>query len=280
MKEPQALSEFLREALGGARKSRVQNLLRFKAVDVNEQVVVRGDAMLAAGDVVRVRFDGSSTGAVSLSHGLRILHEDRNFFVLDKPAGLLTVATDTEKERTAWSILQTATRARGRVFVVHRLDLDTSGLLLMARSEAVKAHLQAHWDSVEKQYLAVVEGVVTPASGTIENYLRETATLHVVATSMPRPEARLAVTHYATVQTTVRYTLLKVTLGTGRKHQIRVHLAGLGHPIVGDTRYGGPRSAAQRLALHAHSLAFPHPVTASPVRFSSPLPPELQSLLV
>jgi 23S rRNA pseudouridine1911/1915/1917 synthase len=207
-----------------------------------------------------------------------ILHEDAHLIVIDKPSGLLTVATENEKTDTAFVRLSAhlAARNAGRPFVVHRLDRDTSGLLLFARSADVRDQLQANWESVTKTYLAVVEGTPHPAEGVVENYLTEGRDLRVRASKHPGKDAKRAVSRYRTCATRDGFSLVEVTLETGRKHQIRVHMAGLGCPVAGDKMYGAKTNPARRLCLHAWRLAFDHPFTGERVELESPLPPALE----
>jgi 23S rRNA pseudouridine1911/1915/1917 synthase len=190
------------------------------------------------------------------------------------------VATEGEKLDTAFARLNDHLRARraGRPFVVHRLDRDTSGLLLFAKSPEVRDRLQAGWDAVEKTYLAVVEGAPEPAAGAVENFLTEGKDLRVRPTR-PGGRARRAVSRYRVAATRGRYSLVEVTLETGRKHQIRVHLAGLGCPVVGDAVYGTAADPAGRLGLHAWRLALDHPVGGRRVELRSPLPETLGRLV-
>ena len=214
--------------------------------------------------------------------GLKILHLDADLLVVDKPSGLLTVGTDRDKARTAHSFLNDWVRkgnpkSRERVYVVHRIDRETSGLLVFARSEAAKAFLQSHWDEAEKSYLAIVHGLVTPAAGTIRSTLVESSAMRVYSTQ-DAAAGKLAVTDYRVLRTTRGMSLLDIRLQTGRKHQIRVQMADLGHPLVGDDRYGRPDRAA-RLALHACELTIPQPSGGERLTFTSPMPAEFEQIL-
>ncbi|MBN1142055.1 MAG: RluA family pseudouridine synthase [Deltaproteobacteria bacterium] len=216
-----------------------------------------------------------SRGLRRLPHGLVILYEDRELMVVDKPAGLLTVATVHEKSRTVHSILTEYFRAgcgksRKRLFIVHRLDRDTSGLLLFAKSEEAMYRLKANWPQTEKKYLAVVHGVCEP-SGTITSRLAEDEDYFVFSTSEDG-QGRLARTDYCLLKVKRNLSLLEVVLLTGRKNQIRVHLAEIGHPIVGDTKYGKKDDLEPRMALHARFLSFPHPFSGRRLSFEAPAP--------
>jgi tRNA pseudouridine32 synthase/23S rRNA pseudouridine746 synthase/23S rRNA pseudouridine1911/1915/1917 synthase len=202
---------------------------------------------------------GSSLSTRGLPRGLVILHEDRNILVVDKPAGLLTMGTDTDKTRTAYFILTDYIRkgyskSQKRIFIVHRLDREASGILIFAKSEEAKLCLQSQWKETKKKYLAVVHGKCEKRSGNITTYLAENKAYGVYSTSDTR-KGKLSHTAYKVLKETKDFALLEVDLLTGRKHQIRVHLAGIGHPVVGDQRYGKENKAHKRLALHARSIS-------------------------
>ena len=202
--------------------------------------------------------------------------------VVDKPAGLLTIATERERRRTVYAYLTARARARQspeHVLIVHRLDRLASGLLVFAASPVAKRMLQAQFaaHTVERSYLAVVEGRVTRPAGTIASRLLDDAPGPVRETGDPR-RGRPAVTHWRVLRAAPRFTLLEVRLETGRRNQIRIHLARLGHPIAGDVAYGGRTDPFGRLALHAHVLGFDHPATAARVRFVSAVPAAMARL--
>jgi len=211
-----------------------------------------------------------------VSKGLVVLYEDKDILVVDKPAGLLTVATEREKSRTAYSILKDyirtgCGRCRKRLFVVHRLDRDTSGILIFAKSEEAMLRLKAQWKQTEKKYLAVVHGKCEKSSGTITTYLAEDRDYNVYSTA-DSTKGKLSQTAYEVLRVTKRFSLLEVVLLTGRKNQIRVHLADIGHPIVGDTKYGNEDKSQPRMALHARSISFKHPFSGIQLTFVSEVP--------
>lgn len=211
--------------------------------------------------------------------GLTILHEDRDIIVVNKEPGLLTIATDAVRERTAYALLTDYVRkgvvkSRERVFIVHRLDRETSGVLVFARTPDAKKCLQENWDAAEKQYVAVVHGHLAKAEGDIRSYLTENAALRVYSTPHA-DKGKLAHTGYRVMQTSGLYSILRVQLFTGRKHQIRVHLAELGHPVVGDRKYGKAGDSHKLLALHAQSLTITHPFSGERMCFVAPEPPHI-----
>jgi RluA family pseudouridine synthase len=208
--------------------------------------------------------------------GLEILHEDRDIIVVNKAAGLLTMGTGRDGGRTAHAALDDYVKkgnykSRERIFIVHRLDRDTSGLLVFARTEEAKLTLQDNWEKAEKTYLAFVEGHPDPTEGTIETYLAENEARRVFSTTDKR-KGRLSSTKYKVVKEVGKRALLEISLLTGRKNQIRVHLADKGWPIVGDSKYGRKIRDNKRLALHSHILTFDHPYNGKRVTFKSAPP--------
>ncbi len=218
-----------------------------------------------------------------LPQGLVILHEDRDIVVVDKPAGLLTIGTERDKSRTAYFILtdyvrKGCARSRNRVFIVHRLDRDTSGVLVFAKSEEAKLRLQAAWGETEKTYLAVVHGRCPKSEETITTYLAENQA-HVMYSTSDPAKGKLSRTAYKVLKQTKAFALLEVNLLTGRKNQIRVHLAGIGHPIVGDRKYGRAKESCPGLALHARSISFDHPFSGQRLTVAAKAPGFFQKLM-
>ena len=218
-----------------------------------------------------------------LPRGLEILYEDRDILVVDKPAGLLTVGTGTNKFKTASYILtdyvrKGCLRSRNRVFTVHRLDQWTSGVLIFAKSEEVKYHLQAQWKGTEKKYVAVVYGHLAQKEGIITSYLAENKA-YVVYSTTDVTKGKLAHTAYKVLKETKRFSLLEINLLTGRKNQIRVHMADKGHPIVGDRKYGIANDRHSRLALHSKSISFKHPASGERMTFESKVPNYFNKLI-
>jgi RluA family pseudouridine synthase len=218
-----------------------------------------------------------------LPHGLVLLHEDPDILVVNKPPGLLTIGTERDKSRTAYFILTAyvrkgCARSRNRVFVVHRLDRETSGVLVVAKSEEAKLRLQSAWSTTEKKYLAVVHGQCEKSGETITTYLAENKARVVYSTADPS-KGKLSHTAYRVVRQTKDFALLEVTLLTGRKNQIRVHLAGIGHPIVGDRKYGRAKDSFAGLALHAQSISFNHPFSGKRLTLAAKAPGYFRKLV-
>jgi len=285
VERPTTLLNFLLGPPAAYSRKDAKNLLRFKAIAIAGTPAPRHDTPLAAGAIVRISLGKHSPAGTVLPSGLEILHEDETILVVNKPAGLLTIATDSEKTRTAYAQLNAYVRERSprrdaRIFIVHRLDRDTSGLLIFARTESAKNTLQRHWKAVTKKYNAVVEGIPEEPHGTLRSALLENDTsLRVHSTDDTRDDAKFAVTHYRMLRKGAETALLELTLDTGRKNQIRVQLAEAGHPVVGDDKYGAATDPARRLALHATELHFRHPESGESLTFRSPLPEKLRSLL-
>ncbi len=215
--------------------------------------------------------------------GLTILHEDKDILVVEKPAGLLTIGTERDKSRTAHYLLNDYVRkgnpkSRNRVYVVHRLDQDTSGVLLFAKSEQSKKFLQEHWQQTDKRYLAIVHGRLSLKEGKISSCLAENAA-HRVYSTPDAAKGKLSHTAYKVLKETKGFSLLEIHLLTGRKHQIRVHFAEKGHPVAGDRKYGNREGGPKRLALHARSISFTHPFSGRPMTFDTGMPEDFVRLL-
>ncbi|MDD2539876.1 MAG: RluA family pseudouridine synthase [Desulfuromonadaceae bacterium] len=208
--------------------------------------------------------------------GLAVLHEDKDIIVVEKPCGLLTMGTERDKSRTVHTILNEYVRkgdprSRNRVYIVHRLDRETSGILVFAKSEAAKNFLQEHWQETEKHYLTIAYGSVAPKTATISSYLTENSAFTVYSTTDPA-RGKLSHTEYTVLKEVKGFSVLEIHLLTGRKHQIRVHLSEKGHPVVGDKKYGTGHDSYGTLALHARSLSFTHPITGKRLHFTTGIP--------
>lgn len=270
------LLQFLLGALPGWKRATVKERLRRGAVRVNGVAVTRHDHALKAGDIVEVLPGRMAPGGEGRRARIRLLYDDRDLVAIDKPAGLLSVATEREHERTAMHLTRLLLQERGarrsqRLWAVHRLDRETSGVLLFAKSRAVQQRLRANWTDVEKTYLAIVRGVPARGSGRITASLRQGRGLRVYA-EPGAGGAKPAATRYRVLATLRDYAMLEIAPETGRKHQIRVHLAAAGHAVAGDPLYGAGDDPVGRLALHAHRLCFTHPRTSERISLTSPLP--------
>ena len=275
--EETTLLPFLRSKIQDKSRNTVKNLLYCRQVMVGERIVTQFDTPLHPGTKITL-LPKASAGAVELPFA--ILYEDADLLVVNKPAGLLSMGNEKERTRTAYRMASNYVKARTpgrRIFIVHRLDRDTSGVLLFAKNERMKHRLQDNWETLVKRrgYLAVVEGHLPQQEGTVTSYLRETST-HLVYSAPPGRDAKQAVTRYRTAAQAKGYTLVELDLETGRTHQIRVHMQDLGCPIAGDRSYGAKTDPFGRLALYAHVLALIDPRTKKNISFQIPLPPELK----
>lgn len=267
---PGPLLPWLLNVLSPMNRTRVKQLLKHGSVAVNGEPVTQHDHALRPGDCVTVYRDGP---VPKPAKAVNVVYEDDAVLVIDKPTGLLSVANETEKDDTAFTRL--VARGPSRPWVVHRIDRETSGLLLFAKTREIRDRLQADWDAVVKTYLAIVEGTPEHPAGAVDNFLCEGRDLRVRQVSAG-PGAKRAITHYKVLRSRGPYSLLEIRIETGRKHQIRVHLSGLGYPITGDKMYRAATDLADRLGLHAWRLAFDHPVTGVRVELEAPLPKALK----
>jgi 23S rRNA pseudouridine1911/1915/1917 synthase len=283
VERPAELLTFLFACRPEVKRTKVRQWLKHGSVHVNGEPITRSNHLLKAGDVVSIhRKDEASVGG-RLPSGMKVLFEDAALVVIEKPEGLLSMASETQRDKTAYAFLtdylrRGNPRSRQRVWIVHRLDRETSGLMVFAKTEAAKLALQAHWGKTDKRYLAVVEGRPPADHGVLRSHLDESSPFKVHS-APPSERTRRAVTHYRVVKQTATLALVELTPTTGRRNQIRVHLADAGCPIIGDRKYGARTNPARRLGLHASFLQFEHPLSGEVLRFESPLPRELARLV-
>ena len=275
VKESTTLLPFLLEVMPNRGRNSVKSILRRGQVSVDDHMETKYDYELNEGQTISILKNKAAVKEGALI-GLSILYEDADIIVVNKEAGLLTIATQKEKKRTAHHQLMLYVRKenpRNRVFIVHRLDQDTSGVMLFAKNEQAKRKLQSNWGASvkERAYLALVEGKFEKNEGIFTSWLKETKT-HRMYSSFTKEDGQFAKTHYQLIQANNDFSLLEVQLETGRKNQIRVHMQDLGHPVVGDKKYGAKTNPIRRLGLHAHTLSFIHPTTGELQTFKSPAP--------
>lgn len=279
--EETELMNFLLSKMGGMSRNAVKGLLAHRQVLVNDKVETLFNFALKPNDKVQV---SSSRGITELNHPkLKIIFEDQDLIVVEKKEGLLTVTTGERDETTAFTILKNHVKKSDkahRIYVVHRLDRETSGVLMFAKQKDIQLHLQENWHEIitKRIYVAVVEGKVEKQSDTITSWLTENEKSLKIHSSITDNGGQQAVTHYKCIKSNDQYSLIELELETGRKNQIRVHMADMGHPIAGDKKYGAVSSPINRLALHARILEFIHPVTNKKVRFETPVPRNFLSL--
>ncbi|MDE5661339.1 MAG: RluA family pseudouridine synthase [Muribaculaceae bacterium] len=271
---PATLLEFLFSVMTQSKRTTVKDYLKHRQVMLDGTVTTQFDAPVSPGAEVKVN---TTREFQTFSHSrIKIVYEDDDIIVVNKGYGLLSMGTDRIKEGTAYSILREYVKRkdpRNKLFIVHRLDRDTSGLMMFAKTQKAKEAMQFNWNNMvlERKYVAVIEGSLEPESGEIRSYLAENSAHEVYSTKNPS-EGQLAVTYYRTLGTRKPYSMVELSLATGRKNQIRVHMKSSGHPIVGDRRYGAKTSPIHRLCLHAATLRFVHPTTRRDMNFSCPLP--------
>ncbi|MEH6626999.1 MAG: RluA family pseudouridine synthase [Motiliproteus sp.] len=270
------LLTFLTAELKGWSRNNIKQRLQAGCVEVNGEVSLKHDYALKIGDNVEVR--ASAKSPRQGSSDLEILYSDHDLVAINKPAGLLSVASAKENKQTALAILRnqlSRSKRQIKLWPVHRLDRDTSGVLLFATSLEMREAVNALWDKAEKNYLAVVEGHPKPGNGTINQPLRLDEKEYRMHVGTHR-DAKQAITHFQTQRTATGRSLLKVQIDTGRQHQIRAHLAWLGYPVIGDPRYG---KAGPRMGLHALSLTITQPNSGKQLTFETPAPSDFWALL-
>ena len=284
------LMDFLQAKMGGMAKASIKQLLSQRRVTVNNAIQTRHDTPIRRGEIVVI---ASGRGNVELRHPkLRIVYEDDALIVVEKKNGLLTVPVKADsKETTVFSILKEYVRKqshRNTVHVVHRLDRETSGLLVFAKSPELQEYMRTYWRQLvtKRTYVALVEGKLEKKEGKITSWLTENPRTALVSSSPVDNGGQLAITNYKVLKESAlqtdeadlktEYSLVELNLETGRTNQIRVHMASMGHPVVGDRKYGSGNESSpiDRLCLHARVLEFIHPMTEKKVRFEAPMPKE------
>ena len=279
VKEECELLDFLLQKYPQLSRNAVKSLLSNHQVSVDGAPVSQYNLKLAKEDVVIVskrRISKKERGH------LPIIYEDDEFIVINKPSGLLSVASDTEKSRTAYRMVNDYMQQKDRhqrIYVVHRLDEDTSGVLMFAKNPKIRDILQKNWQDIvtSRGYYAIVEGELENKSGTLVNYLKENS-LNLVYVSNDKVNGKKAVTNYKVIKSNKMYSLLDINIDSGRKNQIRVQLGHMGHFVIGDDKYGEPSDPLKRLGLHAYELAFKHPIQGKLYHFKAPMPQEFESL--
>ena len=275
IKKQTELLPFLLEVMSNRSRNSVKSILTRGQVTVDDSIETKHNYPLYPGQVVSILKNKAAVKESALI-GLSILYEDKDIIVVNKEAGLLSIATQKEKKQTAHHQLMEYVRKEdphNRIFVVHRLDKDTSGVMMFAKTEQVKRKLQDTWkDSVkERSYVALVEGKVVKEKGYVSSWLKESRT-NLMYSSSVKNDGQHAITHYKVIQSNENFSLLEVQLETGRKNQIRFHMQDIGHPVVGDKKYGSKQNVIRRLGLHAKVLSFKHPATGEVLVFKTDVP--------
>lgn len=272
VKENEILIEFLKKMFSNLSKNSVKSLLHNEKVFVNGNMTTKYNYELNIGDVVEIRD--------KVAKNIDIIYEDKDIIVINKPSGLLTVATEKEKNKTAYHLVMEYLKKKNknnRIFVIHRLDKDTSGIIMFAKNERAKHLYQDNWNDIVKKrcYYAVIDGKMQKKEGTIKSYLKENGNM---VYSVKDRSGKLAVTEYKVLKERKNISLLDINLKTGRKNQIRVHMKENKTPILGDLKYGEKSKLINRLALHAYKLELINPVTKKLLIFEASMPNEIKTL--
>ena len=272
VKENEILIEFLKKTFSNLSKNSVKSLLHNEKVFVNGNMTTKYNYELNAGDVVEIR--------EKVAKNIDIIYEDKDIIVINKPSGLLTVATEKEKNKTAYHLVMEYLKKKNknnRIFIIHRLDKDTSGIIMFAKNERAKHLYQDNWNDIVKKrcYYAVIDGKMENKEGTIKSYLKENGNM---VYSVKDRSGKLAITEYKVLKERKNISLLDINLKTGRKNQIRVHMKENKTPILGDLKYGEKSKLINRLALHAYKLELVNPVTKKLLTFEINMPNEFKML--
>ena len=264
------------------KPTKLKSMLRHNQLAINGVPSTQFDQPVSAGDQLWVNFDRSFQ---VFSHPrIKLVFEDNDIIVVDKGYGVLSTAAGKPSDDTVFNIVKKYARGfsdKANVYVVHRLDRDTSGLMLLTRTKQARDKLISNWNNmvIERKYIAVVEGKVQQQEGTVKSFLAENPDTFEMYSTEDKKLGRLAVTRYRVVKQGRRYAMVELEIKTGRKNQIRVHMHDLGNPVSGDRKYGGHPSPINRIALHATTLSIVHPITGKAVTFTSPAPENFNTMI-
>lgn len=266
------LFDYLRNNIDGKSKNNIKSLLKNEVVFVNGKIVTKYNYVLCDGDVVEIN-------KKKANNNINIIYEDNDIIVIDKPSKILTISNKNEKVNTLYRMVSDyLKKEHKKVFIINRLDFDTSGIIMFAKSQRVQKLYQDNWNDLAKirEYTAIVDGI-TANKGHIESYLKQTKTLLVY--SSKNKDGLFAITDYEKIGGNSKYSMLKILISTGRRNQIRCHMADIGHPILGDYRYKCKINPIDRLCLHANRLEIINPITKELMVFNSNIPKEFNSII-
>ena len=274
------LLEFLYAKITNESRNNVKKYLSNHQVLVNGTCITQFNFLVYKEDLVQIS-KNPVKNVKKENVKLDIIYEDDELIAINKPSGLLSIESDSEKNNTAYRMLTDYVQKKdkqARIFVVHRIDKDTSGVLVVAKNEKIKNTLQHKWQEIvsKREYIAICEGKFKEKSGTVKSYLKENVN-HLMYSSNDK-SGQYSVTHYKVLKENARYSMVDVCIDSGRKNQIRVHMGDLNHKVVGDEKYGPVSNPIGRLGLHAYVLEFTHPVTKKVMVFKAKVPEIFNSL--
>ena len=280
VKEQNELMKFLIENLQNKNRNNIKSLLKNKQVLVDGAAISQFNHPLNPGQEVMITESRFSDKDMK---GIKVVYEDEYLIAVEKASGILSIATDKEREKTAYNIVKNYVKSRNpleKLFIVHRLDRETSGVMIFAKTEEMQQILQTNWQKMvlERTYVAVVEGKVEKNSDTIISYLKENSAFVTFSSDKEIEGSKKAITHYTVLKRSKGFSLVEANIETGRKNQIRVHMQSLGHSVVGDKKYGATTNPLGRLGLHAKSIIFKHPKTGKVLSFQTGIPAKFSGM--
>lgn len=280
VKEQNELMKFLIENLPNKNRNNIKSLLKNKQVLVDGAAISQFNHPLNPGQEVMITESRFSDKDMK---GIKVVYEDEYLIAVEKASGILSIATDKEREKTAYNIVKNYVKSRNpleKLFIVHRLDRETSGVMIFAKTEEMQQILQTNWQKMvlERTYVAVVEGKVEKNSDTIVSYLKENSAFVTFSSDKEIEGSKKAITHYTVLKRSKGFSLVEANIETGRKNQIRVHMQSLGHSVVGDKKYGATTNPLGRLGLHAKSIIFKHPKTGKILSFQTGIPAKFSGM--
>lgn len=280
VKEQNELMKFLIENLPNKNRNNIKSLLKNKQVLVDGAAISQFNHPLNPGQEVMITESRFSDKDMK---GIKVVYEDEYLIAVEKASGILSIATDKEREKTAYNIVKNYVKSRNpleKLFIVHRLDRETSGVMIFAKTEEMQQILQTNWQKMvlERTYVAVVEGKVEKNSDTIVSYLKENSAFVTFSSDKEIEGSKKSITHYTVLKRSKGFSLVEANIETGRKNQIRVHMQSLGHSVVGDKKYGATTNPLGRLGLHAKSIIFKHPKTGKVLSFQTGIPAKFSGM--
>lgn len=274
VKEENELMKFLIESMPKKNRNNIKSLLKNKQVLVDGAAISQFNHPLVPGQEIMITESRLSDKDMK---GIKVVYEDEYLIAVEKASGILSIATNKEREKTAYNMVKNYVKSRNpleKLFIVHRLDRETSGVMIFAKTEEIQQILQTNWQDIvlERAYVAVVEGKVEKNSDTIVSYLKENSAFVTFSSEKEIEGSKKAITHYTVLKRSKGFSLVEAKIETGRKNQIRVHMQSLGHSVVGDKKYGATTNPLGRLGLHARSIIFKHPKTGKVLSFQTGIP--------